>query len=43
MRQTKACQQTVMPLEEISIVLQVSGNRFFFGFHGHYAASRVDH
>jgi hypothetical protein len=38
MRQTKARQHGVMTLKEIGIVLQVSSNRLFFGFHGGYAA-----
>jgi hypothetical protein len=43
MGQAKTRQHSMMSLEEIRVVLQIGGNRLFFGFHGRYAASRVYH
>jgi hypothetical protein len=41
--QPKTRQHSMMSFEEIRVVLQVSGNRLFFGFHGRYAACRIHH
>ena len=38
MGQTKLRQHRMMTFEEIGIVLQIGGNRFFFCFYGCYAA-----
>ena len=38
MGQTKARQYGVVTLEEIWVVLQIGGDRLFFGFYGGYAA-----
>jgi len=43
MWQPKTRQHGMMSFEEIRVVLQISGNRLFFGFHGRYAASRINH
>jgi hypothetical protein len=43
MGQPKTRKHRMMSFEKIRVVLQISGNGLFFGFHGRYTASCVNH